>query len=100
MAWQWWRIPYAPHIVQIGAPLTAFFSTSGSYLHDLCDHGIQAFYRGGHGLRIKILSRTLFGYFNTQNRRVVFSICRKSLPMGVKCRIYYLVFATNDEVNF
>jgi hypothetical protein len=25
IAWQWWRIPYAPHIVQIGAPLIAFF---------------------------------------------------------------------------
>jgi hypothetical protein len=27
-----------------------------SYLHDLCDHGIQAFYRDGRGLRIKISS--------------------------------------------
>jgi hypothetical protein len=28
-----------------------------SYLHDLCDHGIQACYRGGHGLRIKKIYR-------------------------------------------
>jgi hypothetical protein len=24
----------------------------GTYLHDLCDHGIQTFYRSGHGLRL------------------------------------------------
>jgi hypothetical protein len=71
-----------------------------SYLHDLCDHGIQAFYRGGHGLRIKILSRALFGCFNARNHQVVFLISRKSLPMGVKCQIYYLVFATDNEVDF
>jgi hypothetical protein len=27
------------------------------------------------------------------------SISRKSLPMGVNCRVYYLVFITDDEVD-
>jgi hypothetical protein len=44
-----------------------------SYLHDLCDHGIQTCYRGGRGLRIWILLRTLFGCYNTQNYRVAFT---------------------------
>jgi hypothetical protein len=43
-----------------------------SYLHDLCDHDIQAFYRDDRGLRIKILSWALFGYFNARNHQVVF----------------------------
>jgi hypothetical protein len=68
-----------------------------SYLHGLCDHDIQACYRG---LRIKKLSRALFGYFSSRNNRVAFSTSRESIPMGVKCRVYYLVFATDDEVVF
>jgi hypothetical protein len=70
------------------------------YLHDLCDHDIQSCYYGGHGLRIKFLLRALFGCFRAWNHRVAFSTSRESLPMGVKHRVYYLVFATNDEVNF
>jgi hypothetical protein len=64
------------------------------------DHDIQACYRGGHGLRIKFLLRALFGCFSTQNHWVAFSPSRESLPMGVKRRVYYLVFATDDEVDF
>jgi hypothetical protein len=45
-----------------------------SYLHDLCDHDIQAFYRGGRGLS-----------FSSRNHRVAFSTSRESLLMGVKC---------------
>jgi hypothetical protein len=71
-----------------------------SYLHDLCDHGIQACYCGGRGLRIKFLSRALFGCFSARNHRVAFSTSRESLSMVVKLRVYYLVFATDDEVNF
>jgi hypothetical protein len=71
-----------------------------SYLHDLCDHGIQAYYRGRCGSRIFFLSRALFGYLSTQNNWVAFSTSRESLPMGVKRRVYYLVFATDNEVNF
>jgi hypothetical protein len=33
MAWQWWCIPYAPRIVQIGAPLIAFFPLVRLKLH-------------------------------------------------------------------
>jgi hypothetical protein len=56
-----------------------------SYLHDLCDYGIQACYHGKHGLRIQFfLSRPLFDCFNARNPRVVDSASRKSLPMGVK----------------
>jgi hypothetical protein len=71
-----------------------------SYLHDLCDHDIQACYHGRRDLIIKFLSRALFGCFSARNHRVAFSTSRESLPMGVKCRVYYLVFATNDEVDF
>jgi hypothetical protein len=71
-----------------------------SYLHDLCDHDIQACYHGERGLRIKFLSRALFGYFSAQNHWVAFSTSRESLPMGVKRRVYYLVFATDDVVDF
>jgi hypothetical protein len=28
------------------------------------------------------------------------STSRKSLPMGVNCRFYYLVFVIDDEVDF
>jgi hypothetical protein len=52
-----------------------------SYLHDLCDHGIQTFYHSGRGPRI-YFSRALFGCYNTQNCRVHF-FTGKSLPMGV-----------------
>jgi hypothetical protein len=71
-----------------------------SYLHDLCAHDIQACYRGGCGLRIQFLSRAFFGYFNAQNLQVAYSTSRKSLPMGVKRRVYYLVFTIDDEVDF
>jgi hypothetical protein len=71
-----------------------------SYLHDLCDHGIQACYHGGRGLRIKNLLRALFGCFSARIHRVAFSTSRESLPTGVKHRVYYLVFATDDEVDF
>jgi hypothetical protein len=71
-----------------------------SYLHDICDHGIQACYHGGRGLRIQLLPRASFGCFNAQNLRVAYSTSRKSLPMGVKKRVYYLVFTTDDEVDF
>jgi hypothetical protein len=70
-----------------------------SYLHDLCDLGIQACYHGGRGLRIKFLLRGLFGCFSAQNHQVAFSTSHESLPMGVKRRVYYLVFATGDVVN-
>jgi hypothetical protein len=71
-----------------------------SYLHDLCDHGIQACYRGGRGLRIKYLSRALFGCLSTRNDRVAFlNFSHESLSMGVERRVYYLVFATDDEVD-
>jgi hypothetical protein len=52
-----------------------------SYLHNLCDHSIEACYLGGRGLRIKFLSRALFGCFSAQNHRVAFSTSRESLPM-------------------
>jgi hypothetical protein len=42
-----------------------------SYLHDLCDHSIQT-YCSGRSLRISILSRALFGCYNTWNYRVTF----------------------------
>jgi hypothetical protein len=71
-----------------------------SYLHDHCEHCIQASYRDGRGLRIQILSRVLFGYFNARNLWVVYSTSQKSLPMGVKRRVYYLVYTTDDEVDF
>jgi hypothetical protein len=56
-----------------------------SYLHDLCDHNIQACYRSGRILRIQFLLGALFGYFGARNHRVAFSTSRESLPMGVKC---------------
>jgi hypothetical protein len=68
------------------------------YLHDLCGHGIQACYRGGRGLRIKFFFESLV--FSAQNHRVDFSTSLESLPMGVKHRVYYLVFFTDDEVDF
>jgi hypothetical protein len=71
-----------------------------SYLH-LCDHGIQACYHSRRGLRIKFLSRALFGCFSARNHWIAFlNFSRESLLMGVKCRVYYLVFATDDEVDF
>jgi hypothetical protein len=71
-----------------------------SYLDDLCDHDIQACYHDGCGLRIQFLTRALFGCFNARNLHVVYSTSRKSLPMGVKRRVYYLVFTTDDGVEF
>jgi hypothetical protein len=71
-----------------------------SYLHDHYEHCIQASYHDGRGLRIQILSRVLFGYFNAQNLWVVYSTSQKSLPMGVKRWVYYLVYTTDDEVDF
>jgi hypothetical protein len=41
-----------------------------SYLHDLYDHDIQTYYRGGRGLKIFFL-RALFSCFNTKNCRVL-----------------------------
>jgi hypothetical protein len=32
--------------------------------------------------------------------RLSFSTSRKSLPMGVNCRVYYLVFIIDDELEF
>jgi hypothetical protein len=72
----------------------------GSYLYDLCNHDIQECYRDERGLRIKFLSKALFGCFSVRNHRVAFSTSRESLPMGVKRRVYYLVFTTDDEVDF
>jgi hypothetical protein len=43
-------------------------------------------------------SEALFGCYNTQNYRVL-SCTRKSLPMGVKCWVHYLVFTTKSGVK-
>jgi hypothetical protein len=49
-------------------------------------------------LRIKFFIESLV--FSAQNHRVAFSTSLESLPMGVKHRVYYLVFFTDDEVDF
>jgi hypothetical protein len=71
-----------------------------SYLNDLCDHDIQACYHRGRGLRIKKIIESLVWLFQCPKSSGCFSTSHESLPLGVKHRVYYLVFTTNDEVNF
>jgi hypothetical protein len=67
----------------------------GSYLHDLYDHGIQTFYRGGHRSEKFSLS-ALFGCWNAQNCRVLKLIvdAELALPMGINIKSMFLMFAT------
>jgi hypothetical protein len=71
-----------------------------SYLHDLCDHDIQAFYRDERGLITKIYHEPCLVVSMPKIVELSSSTSRKSLPMGVNCRFYYLVFVIDDEVDF
>jgi hypothetical protein len=65
-----------------------------SFLHDICDHGIQACYHGRRGLRIHFLSRALFGYFNAKIFGLLWSTSHKfevivwCLPPMMKSSFY------------